>query len=103
MLAQPHLVLIDIVEGGGELVVVLPVLRQIFDDEQLQLAQLLVGGAVVPGEGVHIVVTGGTAFEQRLHVGEECLLLVLHVTANLMGILVVETEYEARQRIVLVQ
>ena len=47
VLTQPYFVLVDVMEGGGELIVVQTILRQIFDDEQFQLAQLLVGGAVM--------------------------------------------------------
>ena len=103
VLTEPHLVLVDVVEGGGELVVVQTVLRQVFDDEEFQFAQSLVGCPVVLGEGLHIVVVGGTPLYERLHVGEERLLLILHVAADLMGILVVEAQDELGQRLALVE
>ena len=103
MLAQPHLVLIDIVERGRQLVVVLSVLRQILDDEQLQLAQFLVGSTMMLRESLHIIVIGRTPLYQRLHIGEERLLLVFHVTAYLVGILVVEAKNEFCQRVALVE
>ena len=87
-------VLIDVVEGGGELVVVQAVLWQVFDDEQLQLAQFLVGRAVMLREGIDIIVVGGMTVDQRLHIGEERLLLIFHVAAYLVGIFVVEAEDE---------
>ena len=64
VLTEPHLVFVDVVEGGGELVVVQAVLRQVFDDQEFQFAQSLVGSAVVLGEGVHVIVVGGTPLDQ---------------------------------------
>ena len=47
MLTELHLVFVDVVEGGGKLVVMQTVLRQVLDNEKLQFAQLLVGSTVV--------------------------------------------------------
>ena len=97
MLAQPYLVFVDVVEGGGELVVVQAVLRQVFDDEQFQLAQFLVGSPVMLREGVDIIIIGGLSVDQRLYIREQGLLLVFHVTSDLVGVFVVEAEDEFGQ------
>ena len=103
MLLQPHLVLINVVQGGRELVVVQPVLGQILDDEQFQFAQLFVGSPVVLREGLHIVAGGGHSLNERLYVWEERLLLVFHVAPYLVGILVVEAQNQLGQRVVLIE
>ena len=97
VLAQPFLVVVDVVEGGRELVVVEGVGGEVLDDHELELAQRLVGLLVVFGEGLDVVVADGTALEQRLDVGEEGLLLVLHVAAYLLGVFFVEAHDEAAQ------
>ena len=43
------------------------------------------------------------SFYQRLHIGEQCFLLILHVTAYFVGILIVEAKNEASQRVVFVE
>ena len=55
------------------------------------------------GEGIHVIVVGGTPFYQRLHVGEQRLLLIFHVTADLMGIFVVKAQDQLGQRLALVE
>ena len=100
MLTQPLLVVVDVMQRGGQLVIVESVLRQVFDDEEFELAQLLVGLLVVLGEGLDAVACGGLAVDECLNVGEECALLIGHVAAYLVGILVVEAHDEASQRLV---
>ena len=64
MLAQPFLVVVDVVEGGCQLVVVVSINWQILDNHEFQFAQLLVRLFVMLGEGVDVVVVQGTSIEQ---------------------------------------
>ena len=57
VLTEPRLIIIDIMERRRQLVVVQPVLRQVFDDEELQLAQFLIRCPMMLGEGLHVIVT----------------------------------------------
>ena len=88
---------------GGKLVVVQSVLWQIFNNQQFQLAQFLVGSTVVLRECLYVVIIGRLAIYQLLYVGEQGFLLVLHVATYFVGILVVKLQYQSAQRVVLVQ
>ena len=55
------------------------------------------------GEGLHVVVAGGLAFQEFFHVGEQRLLFIAHVAAYLMGISVIEFHDELSQRVVFVE
>ena len=98
MQRQPLLIIINIVEGCRELVVAQGVAGQVFDDDLLQLAQLLVDLPVVLREGLDVVARGDTPRQQTLHIGEHGAFLVLHVLLYLTGILIVEFQDEGRQR-----
>ena len=103
MLTQPHLILVDVVKRGGELVVVQPVLGQILNNKEFQFTQLLVGSPMMLREGIHIIVVGGLPVYQRLHIREQCLLLIFHVTAYLVGIFIVEAQDQLGKRLTFVQ
>ena len=94
VLTEPFLVIIDVVECCGELVVVESVGGQVFDDHELQLTQFLVGLLMVTRKGVHVIIVHGVSVYQRLDVGEECLLLVLHVPADFLGIFLIQLHDE---------
>ena len=64
MLAQPLLIVIDVVEGGSHFVVAVGVGRQILNHHEFQFAQLLVGTVVMLREGVDVVVVHGTAVQE---------------------------------------
>ena len=68
VISQPLLIYIYIIEGGGQLIVRQPVVRQILDDDALELL-------VTP--------------QQSLDIREECLLFIAHVLLNVVGIIVV--------------
>ena len=103
VLTEPSLIVIDIMERRRQLVVVQPVLRQVFDDEELQLAQFLIRCPMVLGEGLHVIVTGRAPLQQGLHIREERLLFVHHMTAYLMRVLIVETHDQLSERVIRVQ
>ena len=103
VLTEPRLIVIDIMECRRQLVVVQPVLRQVFDDEELQFAQLLIRCPMVLGEGLHIIVTGRAPLQQGLHIREERLLFVHHMTTYLMRVLIIETHDQLSERVVRVQ
>ena len=75
--------------------------RQILDNHELQLAQLLVGTLMMLGEHLDVIVVGRAVVQQRLHIGEERLLLILHVATNLLRILIIELHDEPSQLVVL--
>ena len=74
--------------------------RQILDDKELQLSQFLIGSAMMLRKSLHIIIITRTTVEQTLDIREEGLLLILHVTAYLMGILIIELQDQLRQGIV---
>ena len=102
MLAQPFLVVVDVVEGGCQLVVVVSINWQILDNHEFQFAQLLVRLFVMLGEGVNVVVGQGESVKERLHIGEEGLLLVFHVTTDFLCIFFVELHDELAQSVAFV-
>ena len=79
------------------------VLRQILDNKQFQLTQLLVGSPMMLRECLYIIIIGRPSFQQCLHIREQCFLLVLHMTTYLMGVFVVESQYQSGQRVIFVQ
>ena len=102
VLAEPLLVVVDVVEGGSELVVVVGVGGKVLDDHELEFAQGLVGLLVMLGEGVDVVVGEGVSVEKGLDVGEEGILLVFHVAPDFLFVFVIELEDEAADGVVLV-
>ena len=64
MLAQPLLIVVDVVKGGCQLVIVVGIRWQILDDHEFQFTQFLVRLFVMLGEGVDVVVVQGTSIEQ---------------------------------------
>ena len=56
---------------------------------------------MVLGEHLHRVVGQRPSVKQRLHIGEQRLLLVLHVASYLVCILVIEAQHQLSQRIIL--
>ena len=90
VLCQPLLIVIDVIEGSGELVVAQGVARQVFNDDLLQLTQFLIGLAVMLRKGLDVVARGGTSHEEALDIGEHHSFLVLHMLLYLASILVVE-------------
>ena len=99
MVAEPLLIIIYIVQGGGELVVGQSVAGQVFDDDVFQFLKLACGVAVVAGKGIDVVVGFLLALEQGLDVGEEGFFLILHVETDVVGILVVEAQDECGEAV----
>ena len=64
VLCEPLLIIIYVIEGSGELVVVVRINWQLLDNHEFQFAQLLVRLFVMFGEGVDVVVVQGTSIEQ---------------------------------------
>ena len=76
---------------------------KILDDNALQLTKFQLVLSVVAREGVDVVLVAGLALDQLLDIGEEGLLLKLHVIANRAGILVEEFHDQASEVVALVE
>lgn len=76
---------------------------KILDDNALQLAKFQLVLSVVAREGVDVVLVAGLALDQLLDIGEEGLLLKLHVIANGAGILVEEFHDQTSEVVALVE
>ena len=100
---EPFLVVVDVVERGCQLVVGESVVRQVLDDDVLQLVELACGVAVMLREDVHVVIGLVLAPQQCLDVWEERLLFVLHVQPDIVGVLIVESHYQHNKVVSLVQ
>ena len=103
MVREPFLVVVDVVERGCQLVVGESVVRQVLDDDVLQLVELACGVAVMLREDVHVVIGLVLAPQQCLDVWEERLLFVLHVQPDIVGVLIVESHYQHNKVVSLVQ
>ena len=97
VLPQPLLVVVNIMEGGRQFIVMQTIAGQVFDDEQFQFTQFLVGLLVVLGEGIDTIFRGSFAVEECLNIGEEIALFVGHVAAYLLSVLVIEFQYQPGQ------
>jgi hypothetical protein len=78
------------------------VARQILDNHQFQLAQLLVGLPVVLRESLAAVVARHLSVEQSLHIGEQHFLLILHVLLYFLSIFVVKMQDKRTEAVALI-
>ena len=66
------------------------IVGQVLDDHQFQFAQLHVRLFVMLRERLDVIVADGLSVQEGFHIGEEGLLFVLHVAADLLGIFIVK-------------
>ena len=86
---QPVFIVVDVVEHGGQPVVVQAVAGQVADDDALQLAQLFALLAVVFGVRVYVVFVGADTAQQAFDIRKDHLLLVFHVCGDGVGVFVI--------------
>ena len=90
VMRKPLLVVVDIIEGGTELVVAQTIRWQILNDDALEFLQLHFHLHMVLREGFNIKVGIGITFYKCLNIRENHLLLIFHVIGDAMGIIIIE-------------
>ena len=97
VMRKPLLVVVDVIEGGTELVVVQSIRRQILDDDALQLFQFHIHLHMMLREGFDIKVGIGITIYKCLNIRKNHLLLILHVVGDTVGIIIIEFQDQTRQ------
>ena len=92
MVAEPFLIVVDIVESCCELVVGESVVREVLDDDVLQFMKLSRSVAMMLGEDFHIVVGLFLSPDERLDIREKRFLLIFHVQLDVVRILIIEAQ-----------
>ena len=103
VMLQPFLIVVDVIEGGTELVVMQSIRRQIFDNDALQLFQLHIHLNMMLREGFNIKFRTGITIDKCLNIREHHLFFILHVISDAMGIIIIELQNEASQIILFIQ
>ena len=97
VMRKPLLVVVDVIEGGTELVVVQSIRRQILDDDALQLFQFHIHLHMMLREGFDIKVGIGITIYKCLNIRKNHFLLILHVVGDAVGIIIIEFQNQSRQ------